>query len=255
MQDLVDLVRQDSIPNLIEQAASNWRSHGQGALFEFGKGYFPKGDSLPTQRRWLSVVLWQREEDKRHGPGSLFGRGRSLVEDILRCAATELNPVPGRGQELPGWGHPAQSLVYGQDVVVLSRVHPRVRAAVDLEEAKLVAIRIDLEALLASSAQGAHFVAPSRFPQIKCDIALALPTELPFAEVEQALRQVGGKTLVGLELFDVYEEGALAEQGQRSLAFHAVLQAADRTLSEKDEQKFLRKIGQAAERLGGSLRS
>lgn len=255
VQDSVDLVRQDSIPNLLEQAATNWRSHSQGALFEFGKGYFPDGDALPTQRRWLSVVLWQREEDKRHGPGSLFGRARSLVEDLLRSAATELKPVPGRGQSLPGWGHPAQSLVYGQDLVVLSSVHPRVRAAVDLEDAKLVAVRFDVEGLLARAAQGANFEAPSRFPQIKCDIALALPTELPFAEVEQGLRQAGGKTLVSLELFDVYEEGALAEQGQRSLAFHAVLQAADRTLSEKDEQKFLRKIGQAAERLGGSLRS
>jgi phenylalanyl-tRNA synthetase beta chain len=255
VQDSVDLVRQDSIPNLLEQAASNWRSHGQGALFEFGKGYFPEGDAIPSQRRWLSVVLWQREEDKRHGPGSLFGRARSLVEDLLRSAASTLKAVPGRDRDLPGWGHPAQSLVYGNDLVVLSSVHPRVRAAVDLDNAKLVAIRFDIEGLLAAAAQGANFVAPSRFPQIKCDIALALPSALPFAEVEQALRQAGGKTLISLELFDVYEEGALAEQGQRSLAFHAVLQAADRTLSEKDEQKFLRKIGQAAERLEGSLRS
>lgn len=255
VQDAVDLVRQDSIPNLLEQASANWRSHAQGALFEFGKGYFPEGDALPTQRRWLSVVLWQREEDKRHGPGSLFGRARSLVEDILRSAAASLKAVPGRERTLPGWGHPAQSLVYGDDLVVVSSVHPRVRAAVDLEDAKLVAIRFDLEGLLANAAQGGNFVAPSRFPQIKCDIALALPSGLPFAEVEKTLRQAGGKTLVSLELFDVYEEGALAEQGQRSLAFHAVLQAADRTLSEKDEQKFLRKIGQAAERLEGSLRS
>jgi phenylalanyl-tRNA synthetase beta chain len=255
VQDSVDLVRQDSIPNLLEQAASNWRSHGQGALFEFGKGYFPAGEALPIQRRWLAVVLWQRDEDKRHGPGSLFGRARSLVEDLLRSAAVDLKPVPGRDRDLPGWGHPAQSLVYDKDLVVLSSVHPRVRAAIDLEDAKLVAIRFDIDGLLAAAAKGANFVAPSRFPQIKCDIALALPIDLPFAAVEQGLRQAGGKTLVSLQLFDVYEEATLAEQGQRSLAFHAVLQAADRTLSDKDEQKFLSKIGQAAERLGGSLRS
>lgn len=255
VQDSVDLVRQDSVPNLLEQAASNWRSHGQGALFEFGKGYFPQGDALPTQRRWLTVVLWQREEQTEHGPGSLFGRGRSLVEDLLRSAAVAAIAVPGRDQELPGWGHPAQSLVYGDGLALLSSVHPRVRAAVDLADAKILAIRIDMEALLAASADGSRFQAPSRFPQIKCDIALALPADLAYAEVERELRKAGGKTLVDLALFDVYEEGALAEQGQRSLAFHAVLQAADRTLSEKDEQKFLRKIGDCAERLGGSLRS
>ena len=109
--------------------------------------------------------------------------------------------------------------------------------------------------LLAAQDQKASFQPPSKFPAIKCDVALALPADLPYAEVEAALRKVGGKTLVDLELFDVYEEGALAEQGLRSLAFHASLQAGDRTLSDKDEQKFLRKIGDAAERLGGSLRS
>ena len=57
----------------------------------------------------------------------------------------------------------------------------------------------------------------------------------------------------GTRITDI--ESTLAEQGQRSLAFHASLQAGDRTLSDKDEQKFLRKIGEAAERLGGSLRS
>ena len=48
------------------------------------------------------------------------------------------------------------------------------------------------------------------------------PCCLPPTRADAALRQAGGKILVNLQLFDVYEEGALAEQGQRSLAFHAV---------------------------------
>ena len=256
VQDQVDLVRQDSMPSLLDQAAGNWRANPAGALFEFGKGYFPQGDALPTQRRWLSILLWQRGEAKHHGPGSAFGRARSLAEDLLRTAGVAWTAeTVEAAASLPGWAHPAQILAYGDGAMLVSAIHPRVRAALDLSEAKLMAVRIDLEALLAAQNQEAAFRAPSKFPAIKCDVALALPAELPFAEVDAALRQAGGKILVNLQLFDVYEEGALAEQGQRSLAFHATLQAADRTLSEKEEQKFLRKIGEAAERLGGSLRS
>lgn len=255
VQDGVDLVRQDCLPSLLDQAAGNWRAVPSGALFEMGKGYFPVAGELPTQRRWLCVVLWQRSEETQHGPGSAFGRARAVAEDLLRCAGVAWSAVPASSEQLPGWGHPAQSLNYADGGMLVSAVHPRVRAELDLAEARLMAIRIDLEALLAAQDRTASFQPPSKFPSIKCDVALALPADLAYAEVASALRQAGGKTLVELELFDVYEEGALAEQGQRSLAFHATLQAADRTLSDKDEQKFLRKIGQAAERLGGSLRS
>ena len=41
----------------------------------------------------------------------------------------------------------------------------------------------------------------------------------------------------------------------RSLAFHATLRAKERTLTEKDEQVFLKKVAKAAQQLGGSLRS
>lgn len=253
VQDQVDLVRQDPVPSLLEQTAGNWRSHAQGALFEIGKGYLP-ADRLPAQSRWLSVVLWQREQATEHGPGSLFGRARSLAEDLLRSAGAEL-PLQPVAEQLPGWAHPARALASAQGEILVSGVHPRVRAALDLDEALLAVVRIDLEALLAAQDRSARFHAPTRFPAVKCDVALALPAELPYAEVEAALRQAGGKILGELELFDVYEEGVLAEQGQKSLAFHATLRASDRTLTEKDEQKFLRKIGEAAERLGGALRS
>jgi phenylalanyl-tRNA synthetase beta subunit len=42
--------------------------------------------------------------------------------------------------------------------------------------------------------------------------------------------------------------------GQRSLAWHLVLEAKDRTLDEGDVQKFLGRVERAAERLGGALR-
>jgi len=113
---------------------------------------------------------------------------------------------------------------------------------------------LDMHAIYkASQSSKPSFHSPSRFPGIKVDVALALPMNIPYSEVEVEVRRAGGKLLDSLELFDLFEGGTL-EPGQRSLAFRAMLRASDRTLADKDEQKFIKKVTQAAERLGGSLR-
>jgi phenylalanyl-tRNA synthetase beta chain len=91
-------------------------------------------------------------------------------------------------------------------------------------------------------------------PAIKVDVALALPADVQFLEAESALKKAGGKLLESLSLFDLFEGGSI-EEGWRSLGFRAVLRAADRTLSEKEEQKFLKKVEKVASELGGRLRT
>jgi phenylalanyl-tRNA synthetase beta chain len=85
------------------------------------------------------------------------------------------------------------------------------------------------------------------------DIALAIPSAVSFQATESAIRSSAGKWLAKLQLFDVFE-GPPLEAGMKSFAFHALLQAKDRTLSEKEEQQFLTKVSQVAKDLGGKLR-
>ena len=63
-----------------------------------------------------------------------------------------------------------------------------------------------------------------------------------------------GKGLAqSVELFDVYA-GATLEPGVRSLAYHVVLQAAARTLTDEDVQKFLSRAERAVTELGATVR-
>jgi phenylalanyl-tRNA synthetase beta chain len=92
-----------------------------------------------------------------------------------------------------------------------------------------------------------------KFPGAKVDVALALPKELACGAVEAELERSGKGLVASMELFDVYE-GENVGAGERSLAWHIVLEAKDRTLGEGDVQKFLGRVERAAERLGGALR-
>lgn len=256
VQEGLRLIRRDPVPSLLDQVAGNRREFANGCLFEIGKGYEPDGDALPKERRWLAAVTWQPASEISHGPASAFGQAKTVVDDLLRTVGVGTlfsgNDEPATA---PAWAHPVRALQLPLGLGWVAAIHPGLCKDFGFEPGALMAICLDLEAMLdCSRKHQAKFQAPSRFPAIKVDVALALPKSVPFGEVQQALSKAGGKTLESLELFDLFEGGSLAAD-QRSLAFHAVLRAADRTLSDKDEQKFLKKVTQTAERLGGSLRS
>ena len=60
--------------------------------------------------------------------------------------------------------------------------------------------------------------------------------------------------LADVDLFDYYEENAIGE-GQKSLAFHLVFQASDRTLTDSEVNNHIEKITKALRREGWEIRS
>ncbi|MDA1260702.1 MAG: hypothetical protein O3A20_08775, partial [Planctomycetota bacterium] len=204
---------------------------------------------------------WQRRPLPEQGPDSVFAHVRAVMEDLLRQAGltSGVETKVGSGGDATTWLHPAHALTWLHDDVCLGwsgRVDPRVTMEIDGERVAYGALLLDLETVLSATSRvtGARFRSPSRMPAIKVDVALAIPATIAYAEIEAALRQAGGKLLESLQLFDLYEGGSLAP-GHRSLAFHAVLRALDRTLEDRDEQSFLERVKKAAEALGGQLRS
>lgn len=262
VQSEVELMRRDPIPTLLEQAVGNLRENPAGRLVEAAKGYEPVDGQLePLERRWLALMEWGSQELPREGKDSIFGRLRGVATDLLRQLnlLSQLTATPVEADTaIPAWAHPVQSLIYsiGETQIGWScRVHPQLQRDLEFERADVGVLLLDLEALagLAADAEPA-FVAPSKFPGIKVDIALALPAEVSYSAVVNAIRQGGGKFLDTLELFDVYAGPGL-DDGQRSLAFRSLLRSPDKTLSDKEERKFLHKMEQVAVELGGNLRS
>jgi phenylalanyl-tRNA synthetase beta chain len=258
----VVLMRRDPVPALLEQAVGNLREKPAGRLCELAKGYEPRSGQLePRERRWLALLEWGSRDLPREGQDSIFGRLRGVAEDLLRglglTDAVQVTPLAGAAAR-PAWSHPVQTLVYSCGEIRLGwscRVFPGLQRELEFDRADVGVLLLDLEALagLAAAAEPA-FQVPSKFPGIKVDIAMALPVEVAYDTVVAAIRRSGGKFLDSLELFDVYTGPGL-EEGQRSLAFRSLLRSPERTLSDKEERKFLKKMGQVAVELGGNLRS
>ena len=152
--------------------------------------------------------------------------------------------------------------------MLLAALEPGVARALGLagELASDVAIaRVSLDALLAARAAGAPAGAPAgaavrryrplpRFPGIKLDVALALPERVSAEAARGAIAAAAKGLAAAIELFDVYSGAALGA-ARRSLAWHVLLQAPDRTLAEVDQQRFLARLERLVADLGGELRS
>jgi phenylalanyl-tRNA synthetase beta chain len=81
------------------------------------------------------------------------------------------------------------------------------------------------------------------------DIALIVDETVPAAEIENLIKQTGGKTVTDVRLFDVYR-GDQIGMGKKSLAYSLTYQDPDRTLTDKDAAKLRNKI---VKRLGREL--
>lgn len=127
--------------------------------------------------------------------------------------------------------HPGQSaaiLLDDKEIGFIGTVHPKVVQKLGLS-GKPVVFELVAGAIAERSIPNAQEI--SRFPANKRDIAIVLDQTVPANEILEACRQAGGKQLIGVNLFDVYQGGSLAE-GKKSLAINLTIQDTEKTLEE-----------------------
>ena len=147
---------------------------------------------------------------------------------------------------LPGWLHPGRGARVTRDGVTvgyLGALHPQLARALDLGDDAHV-LELALEPLLARRLPSATPV--SRYPTVRRDIALELPEEIGWSQVEQIVRATLGQRLQALRLFDRYS-GKGVEAGRKSLAMGLILQDASRTLTDDDADRCVREAVAALE--------
>jgi phenylalanyl-tRNA synthetase beta chain len=183
---------------------------------------------------------------------------QGVVADVL--AALERPAVEWDAGEAPAWAAPSRTLVGrypdGTVVATLSNVRADVLLGLGLKgrwQSDVALGEIAIDALVAAPRQTRKYVPIPRFPGIKVDIAIAAPEAVRSKDVVNVIKDAAGSTFRGAELFDVYQGDAIGA-GKRSLAYHVLLQAEDKTLSDNEEQKFLKRLGTKLATLSAELR-
>lgn len=283
LSDDEPLLRTTLLSGLLRALARNvGRGNTSPALFEQGAVYLPRAGArvapvLPVDRRPTGGELAEVEaalpEQPRHigavlaGDRELpgwWGPGRTATwADVIEVArlvvrTANADPVLGQVEHLP-W-HPGRcaavyvSLADGTHCLVghAGELHPRVVQAYGLP-ARTVAMELNLDQV--ETAQGV-VAAPqvSTYPVATQDVALVVATDVPAAEVADALTEGAGELLEGARLFDVYT-GEQVASGCKSVAYTLRFRAPDRTLTSVEVTAARdAAVAVAAERFGASLR-
>jgi phenylalanyl-tRNA synthetase beta chain len=85
-----------------------------------------------------------------------------------------------------------------------------------------------------------------KYPEVKRDLALLLDEEVNFVDLHDFAKQAEKKLLKQVDLFDVYLGDKLPE-GKKSYALSFILQDKNKTLTDKQIDKIMKKLQQGFE--------
>ncbi len=246
-------IRRHVLPSLLGNLAPNLREQGEVRLVEHGKGYHAemKGEDhvLAHEVREIAIVFARR--DGEHP----FGELREAVQAMLgRGGYPAVLERVWHGKDQP-WVHPQRAVAIDRDgspVGYVAHLHPGVARALDLPKTVAIAC-LDVRALIVAGRQIAQYAPVPTFPPLPVDVALLVDEGVQVKAASDFLRQVGRKLVRHVELFEAYR-GEHVPAGKKSLNFTVTLGADDRTLADKDESKFLKKVREQAASIGAELR-
>ena len=137
---------------------------------------------------------------------------------------------------------------------MVGELAPAVRRAYGLP-GRLTHAEVRLEGLAGALAAGRpEYVPVPRFPVAPFDVAVLVPRRTPAAAVVGVIEGALGANGQAARVFDVYE-GAGIPAGQRSLAVTVDLLDREGTLAPAQAEALRRKVQQALEQAGWSVRS
>jgi phenylalanyl-tRNA synthetase beta chain len=241
------VMRPSLLPGLIEALSHNRaRQQERVRLFELGR-VFAAGNP-PDETPSLAIVASGNARAEQWGeaarPLDFFDLKGDL--DALIAWGGEPQRWSVHADGLAGWLHPGRGARVardGQTVGYLGAVHPQLAKALNLGPDVHV-LELALEPLLGRRLPKAQPV--PRFPAVRRDIAVDVPEQVSWSQIEQAVRGSLDGALVELRLFDRYS-GKGVEAGRKSLAMGLILQDASRTLTDDDADRCVRNAVAALE--------
>ena len=244
------VMRTTSLPGILTSLATNaGRRNKNVRLYELGNIYLPKSlplTELPDERMQLTLAMY--------GEGDFFDM-KGVVEEIFEQLGLEkrasFESDCGRPYLHPGRG---ADIFSGENLLgCMGQVHPLVAKDFGINEDTYIAV-LDLPALYPLVSFERRYEGLARFPAVSRDLSMVVPKEVKAAQIEDMIRQRGGKILESVRLFDLYE-GEQVQAGHKSMAYALVFRSKEKTLEEQEIGSAMKKILNGLSSLGVELRA
>jgi phenylalanyl-tRNA synthetase beta chain len=239
----LNIMRPSMLETGLEVIAHNLnRRNNDLKLFEFGKTYSSDGIGKYHEPEHLCLYLtgkyledsWRRKAE----PADLF---------VLKGIITRLIQLPGitldtlEILEDPKFSDGILGKINGRILLRAGEVNRKILDRFDIKQPVFFAdFDWDYLSQLAIS-QKPEFREIPRFPAVQRDLALVVPRQLPYADVEKSIFKIRLNKLRQIKLFDIFESEKLGT-GKKSLAVNFTFLDEEKTLTDKEIDGWMNTI-------------
>ncbi len=250
----MEVMRTSLVPGLFQSLLRNYnRGIKNARLYELGRIYWWKAEGVSEEEPHLGLIATGREVEKQlHQAGRDFsfydlkGDVASLLA-ALQLPAVELEfrrprplSIASLKTEIFHPGVSAEIWRRKQCLGILGQLHPTLVDSYKVKQDVFVAL-LSLGTIFETESKEIQFREIPRFPVVQRDLALVIPHEVEYKQIEQSLSAEEIPELREFAPFDLYV-GEKLPAGKKGLAISLFYQAPDRTLQEEEVNRLQERV-------------
>jgi phenylalanyl-tRNA synthetase beta chain len=239
----LNIMRPSMLETGLEVIAHNLnRKNNDLKFFEFGKTYSMEAAGKYHEPEHLCLYLsgkyiedsWRRKAE----PADLYVL-KGIISKLIQLPGISLDTL--ERLEDPKFSEGFLGKINGKVLLRAGSVNKNILARFEIKQPVFFA-DFDWEYLsqLATSQKPAFREIP-RFPAVQRDLALIVPRQLPYADVEKSIQKIRLNKLRQMRLFDIFESEKLGE-GKKSLAVNFTFLDEEKTLTDKEIDGWMNTI-------------
>lgn len=233
------LMRQSLLSGLLGVYEYNTaRSVTDVNIFEIGSVYYL--DNGTHEDTTISGLLsgnyltndWQGKTIKAD-----FYLVKGIIENMMRYMGLN-NRYSFSSVNIPKDYHPTRSaslIIDNQVIGYLGQVHP------SMTKKEVYIFELNLDLLMSFKVHEIKYKEVSKYPGINKDLAFVVDKSVTSQEIMSVIKQVGGRLLTNLDVFDVYE-GSNVLANEKSIAYSLTFEDPTKTLNDEEVTNLVNKI-------------
>lgn len=241
-------LRPSLIPNLVLAGVNNLRFSKNIKLFEVGHVYKMLGSALEEYQQFAGVKIGPRQKNQIE-----FAEIKGIVESLLQQLGidnaqfvSELSPdYTGRD-----WYHPGKvaRVEVGDTIIgVFGELNPAIAVQLEIDDNLYCCMfSFNLDRIYQLVEGELEYEPIPKFPSIIRDISILVKKDVNFNRILSVIQgdEQRNKIVRNVDVFDIYEPdddrlaGAGGNNRKKSVAFHVIYRADDRTLTDVEVNKI-----------------
>jgi len=234
-------------------------------FYEFGNvyNYFPAQAASNdvtqkyNERKKLSIyVTGNQQGESWYMPSGKtdYHFLKSLVFATLRKTGNSVNKMVASSIDKRVFAEGEAFSINNKPLLSIGRLNTGILKQFDIKQDVYYA-ELDWTTLLREvKPDSVKFSEISRYPEVRRDLALVLDKSVKFSDIEALANRNGKGILRAVNLFDVYE-GEKIEAGKKSYAVSFTMQDDQKTLTDTDIEKLMKRLTEVFEKeLGAVIR-